>query len=179
MFRVKSLLLCRCIVFRIVEVFLLMSNNYFSTIPPIFAHAFDHLTYADAIKPHDFLVKEMKNIVASSLRFTQLKVKSITINDPSPDHYSSNELLLLRCPLLYFFGKCLFEFHGINGVIYFSFMRDRNLSRSSIHKINKKLNTNYSIDDRRFFMDNLDVFRLKMMSIEIELDGETIESRRY
>ena len=58
-------------------------------------------------------------------------------------------------------------------------MRDRNLSRSSIHKINKKLNTQYSIDDQRFFMDNLDAFRLKMTSIEIELDGETIESRRY
>ena len=58
-------------------------------------------------------------------------------------------------------------------------MRDRNVSQSSIHKINKKLNTNYSIDDRRFFMDNLDAFRLKMTNIEIELDGETIESRHY
>lgn len=156
-----------------------MINNYFATIPPLLAHAFDHLTYADAIKPHDFLVKEMKNIVESSLRFTQLKVKSIEFSTPTSYYYSYNNFLLDNNPLLYFFGKCFFEFHGVNGCIYFSFMRDRSVSLSNIHKINKRLNTNYPVNEQRFLMDNLDTFRLKLVNIKIILDGETIEDRRY
>ena len=178
MFRVKSLLICRCIVFRIVEV-LFMFNNYFATIPPLFAHAFDHLTYADAIKPHDFLFKEMKNIVESSLRFTQLKVKSIEFDTPTRSYYSDNDFLLKNHPFLYFFGNCFFEFHGMNGCIYFSFMRDINVSLSNIHKINKSLNTNYPVNEQRFLMDNLDAFRLKLLNIEITLNGGTIKDHRY